>query len=222
MDLKMKTPLTQLTRIKELARLIEGQSFYVPEEVRLERQMMSKHGWRYIFKHETLGELGTLMLSEKNDRLNFAIRVSGILYHPLTQEKSVVLQAVTKQMKEVLTSVLSFEENEEQDNNRPEIECEDIFCAHCGAIVALVISAYEVGSAYELAQCGEIFCERIMELNVPTWVIGDVEEIKMGAYTAIKLLALKIWPYRVKAKEMLSMTFDAKLDKLRQEHCGTT
>ena len=61
---------------------------------------------------------------------------------------------------------------------------------------------------------------KIKDLNVPTWIIGQEEEIIINGQFAGKSLVLKIWPEREEARVLNSIKLNSVVTKLMNSHCS--
>jgi hypothetical protein len=203
--------------------VIEGGAFDIPDEVQFEKTHSDNGDWYYTVRHDVLGEIGRLhVLSKGNGALRFLVEVLDDSNELIERQRQDILEPIVEKVLAVLRRAFHYEEDDFEKNHPTSASagCEEILCTHCGAIVALVICVAGVVGSDELAENAEFFSKRIAKCNVPTWALGNITEFRMGSYLTTKFLALKLWPNRVKAKEMLSISLKAKLDKLMQGHCA--
>lgn len=201
--------------------VIEEGAFDIPDEVQFEKTLSDNGDWYYTFRHDVLGELGRLhVLPKGHGALKFLVEVLGDPNEFIDEQRQGILEPIVNNVLAALRQTFDYEGDDFGKNSLASAGCEEILCTHCGDIVALVICVDGLVGPDELAECALFFYNRIAKLNVPTWVIGDEAEIKMGSYVTTKFLVLKLWPNRVKAKEMLAISLKAKLDKLIQGHCA--
>jgi hypothetical protein len=204
--------------------IIEGGIFDIPDGIQFEKKHSDKGDWYYTVRHDVLGELGRLhVLPKGNGALRFLVEVLNDSNELVEQQRQDILEPIVDKVLAVLKRAFDCEMDDFEKNHPTSASagCEEIVCTHCGAIVALVICVAGVVGPDELAEGAEFFSKRIAKCNVPTWALGNITEFRMGSYVTTKFLALKLWPNRVKAKEMLSIRLKAKLGILMQEHCGT-
>ena len=201
--------------------VIEGGTFDIPDEIQFEKTHSDNGDWYYTVRHDVLGELGRLhVLRKGNGALRFLVEVLGDPDEFIEEQRQDILEPIVENVLAALRQALHYETDDFGNNTPATVGCEEIVCTHCGAIVALVICVDGVVGPDELAESSQFFSKRITKYNVPTWVLGNITEFRMGSYVTTKFLILKLWPNRVKAKEMLSISLKAKLDKLMQEHCA--
>jgi len=69
-----------------------------------------------------------------------------------------------------------------------------------------------------LENAARLMYEKINQLNVPTWVIGEISGAgnPMENSTIIK----KVWPQRENMFEASPSKFNLLLEELDQQHCG--
>lgn len=210
--------------IEQLTRsVIEGGTFDIPAEIQFEKTHSDNGDWYYTVRHDVLGEIGRLhVLRKGNGALRFLVEVLDDSNEFIERQRQDILEPIVDKVLAALKRAFHYEEDdfEKKHLTSASAGCEEILCTHCGALVALVICVDGVVGPDELAEGAEFFSKRIAKCNVPTWALGNITEFRMGSYVTTKFLALKLWPNRVKAKEMLSIRLKAKLDKLMQEHCG--
>jgi hypothetical protein len=201
--------------------VIEGGTFDIPDGIQFEKTHSDNGDWYYTVRHDVLGELGRLhVLPKGNGALRFLVEVLGDPDEFIEEQRQDILEPIVDKVLTVLKRAFDCETDDFGKNRLASAGCEEILCTHCGAIVALVICVDGVVGPDELADSAQFFSKRIAKRNVPVWALGNITEFRMGSYVTTKFLALKLWPNRVKAKEMLSIRLKAKLDKLMQEHCA--
>jgi hypothetical protein len=210
-------------RMEELKCLATQKYFFIPKGIVIEKILLPKGVWHYVFKHHTLGQLGHLViLIQSNRQLKFMVKIAGLLDDPIRNHRRALLAPIIEGILKTLKSIFGNEAvtvipYAEPDNNKHFKS--EVPCAQCGKTVALLIYASDATYPDELENYAHTLYNKIHALNVPTWIIGAETNIKMGSEAMKKILVLKLWPKRVNVKEMLSISLQAKLEPLITAHC---
>ena len=211
-------------RKRELARLIKENPFSLPKGFTLQKTVIPGRGEAYVFRHYRMGELGRLLiLPHPGGKTQFVVEVAGSEKDPMTKKRRALLEPVSAALIKTMSLILGINEGAPAPYSAPQEEFsimgQEINCEQCGAVVAFLIHAAGAVDTGQLEDYARLMHDKVLELNVPTWVIGDEKEIKIGRELLGRSLVLKIWPERAESKYMLSIEINSKLDKLIADHC---
>ena len=90
-------------------------------------------------------------------------------------------------------------------------------CETCGANVALLIFADDEADRGGLEDCARLMYPKVVELNVPTWVIGPPIGSEPSPESPADIL--KIWPERQSIRQLRPLEFNPLIDSLVTTHC---
>ncbi len=199
-------------------------NFVLPPEVTVKKHKLEGH-WAYTFRHDTLGELGRIMLQDLPDgQCHVASEVAGDLADPMTETRLNILRPISEQITETLESVLGSGRQEEVLTPAPVgpkaptevVESKLMPCDRCGDTAAMLIFAYDATTTGDFEDYARKMYPKYSGLNVPTWIIGEPMGIA-GFDTPSRVL--KVWPHRESIQQMTPKTFNAELDELLANHC---
>jgi hypothetical protein len=91
-------------------------------------------------------------------------------------------------------------------------------CLTCDAPVAFLVFANDAHTPNRLEDYARMMYSKILESNLPTWVICAEEELIPGKEGMA--LILQILPERRKAEKISSLIFEPMLHKIQSGHCG--
>ena len=91
-------------------------------------------------------------------------------------------------------------------------------CQTCGAVVALLIFADEATDPSGLEDYARLMYAKVVELQVPTWVIGPPLSQAQPPLDQ-PALTLKIWPVREPVCSVSPNEFNPLLVTLMTTHC---
>ena len=90
-------------------------------------------------------------------------------------------------------------------------------CERCGANVALLIFADDAADRGGLEDYARLMYPKVVELNVPTWVIGPPIESEPSPESPADIL--KIWPEREAIRQLRPDEFNPIIEALATTHC---
>ena len=90
-------------------------------------------------------------------------------------------------------------------------------CERCGANVALLIFADDATDSGGLEDYTRLMYSKVVELNVPTWVIGPPIESEPSPESPADIL--KIWPEREAIRQLRPDEFNPIIEALATTHC---
>lgn len=198
--------------------------FSLPPELTVKKYQLDGQ-WVYGFRHESLGELGRIILqSLPNGQCNVASEVSGEPDDPMTEVRLEILRPISEQISAALKA--AFGDGDQASSKvapkSPQepgevVESKLMPCARCGAPAAMLIFAYGAKKTGEFEDYARKMYHKYKPINVPTWIIGDPLGTP-GFDTPSKMM--KVWPEREAIREWTPNQFNAELDALLANHCG--
>jgi hypothetical protein len=90
-------------------------------------------------------------------------------------------------------------------------------CEICGAIVALLIFADEAKDRGGLEDYARLMYPKVVQLNVPTWVIGPPIDTEPKPESSADIL--KVWPERESICRLRPDEFNPMIEELATTHC---
>ena len=196
-------------------------SFQLPPEIIIQQE---QHGekFSYIFRHNTLGELGRLVLSEYMGQSHFSSEVTGDQYDPLTQKRREILEPLTKSViaeveKKLGKPPSDLVPSKNYDHGVPPsqatFEGHLLPCVKCEKTVAHIIYSRGTTSG-ETEDCYRMMYSKLKEVNLPTWIVGHENRLSGD------VLVLKSWPERDKQASWVNgNNFDVMIKKIQNSHC---
>jgi hypothetical protein len=175
--------------------------FKLPEGVSFQKERLGS-GWAYVFRHTQLGNLGRIVLSGRPDgRTHVTCEVAGDPRDPMTEKRAAIFKPLGLQIARQLdiatggTGADQWVDPPPHPAELPQrVATELIQCERCGANVALLIFAEHATDLGGLEDEARLMYPKVVELNVPTWVIGPPIESPPSPESPADIL--KIWPAR--------------------------
>ena len=90
-------------------------------------------------------------------------------------------------------------------------------CETCGANVALLIFADDAKDSGGLEDYARLMYPKVVELNLPTWVIGPPIDSEPTPDSPSNIL--KIWPERQSICQLRPDEFNTIIEELATTHC---
>ena len=199
--------------------------FSLPPHISFSKERLS-YGWSYVFRHAELGELGRILLQGRPDgQTHVTCEVVGDPGDPMTAKRAAIFEPLSRKMTRQLDMAtggtgegpsvdpLPHPPDPLQRNASELMQCET-----CGAGVALLVFADYATDPGGLEDYARLMYPKVVDLNVPTWVIGppldtDSPPLEQPALT------LKIWPEREPICSLSPNEFNPILDRLMTTHC---
>ena len=198
-------------------------NFALPPGVTVKKHQLEGH-WVYSFRHDTLGELGRMVLqSLPNDQCHVASEVAGDPADPMTQIRLRMLQPISEQLTAALESALGTGDQAQLRavppspvGSRDIVESKLMPCDRCGETAAMLIFAYDAVTAADFEDYARKMYDKYSGLDVPTWIIG--EPLGTAGFETPSSI-LKVWPQRESIRRRTPNEFNAELDDLLAHHC---
>lgn len=197
-------------------------SFTLPPGVSSSRSDFAE-GVVYTFRHETLGELGRLVVQEVAGETRLTGEVAGDPDDPMTGERQAILEPIVKALGEILTSIKGGGSSDPEPAvgvpvDQELIESKMIPCERCKQPAALLIFANRGSDLGSVEDAARVMYPVYGDLDVNTWVIG--QPMAGHGFASISRVLI-VWPKRQPVKEMTASEFNVTLDALLELHCGS-
>lgn len=197
----------------------------LPPGVSTYRTMLPDGTWAYVYDHEKLGNLGRLLLLPRGESgTQFCCEVAGEADDPMTEKRKQILKPITDEFMALLEDIYGSS-NEEPKLYEPkkgipqQVKSEICPCEVCGEATSMMVFAEDANTAGELEDYARLMYSKVKEVNVPTWVVGEVQDVVINGQMAGEALVLKMWPEREEAKIIPSTTLNPMIQKLADDHC---
>ncbi|MEM9090826.1 MAG: hypothetical protein AAGC93_19020 [Cyanobacteria bacterium P01_F01_bin.53] len=203
-------------------------NFSLPPEITFKQQTLES-GIAYLFRHQTLGELGRIVVLQDipGGLCHISSEVAGDPADPITDTRLKLFKPLSEKLTAALEAGLAARGGGPSIEIDPAlapptpgsdeiVESNLIPCDRCGEIAAHLVFAHEAEDVGGLEDYARKMYSKIRELNVPTWIIGPPLGI---AGHDTPSLVMKVWPERLPVQTMTPNCFNADLDALLERHC---
>ena len=196
----------------------------LPKEVSFRKERLP-YGWAYVFRHTQLGDLGRIVLSGRPDgRTQVTCEVAGDQRDPMTEKRAAIFKPLGMEIARQLESATGGTGTDEwiAPPSRPfelpkQIASKLMQCQRCDANVALLIFAEYAQDRGGLEDYVRLMYPKIVELNVPSWVIGPPIDSPPKPESPADIL--KVWPERESVSQLRPDEFNPILEQLTTTHC---
>ena len=211
-------------RLQELYNKGKQSNFRLPPEITVERTSSADGCYVQNFFHQTLGELGRIIIIPRGLESQICCEVIGDPDDSITKKKKDIFSPIAEQITAILEkelgiglqNVAPYSLNEGGDI----IESKVFPCNNCNQVVAMMISAHDAQTQGDLENYASKMYSKVTELNVPTWVVGREREITLpNARKTGEAILIKIWPGRENPEIIEADLFNEMIDKLMNNHC---
>ena len=186
--------------------------FSLPPEISYTSKLLGYNKFAFIFRHNTLGEIGRLIVLPKSYGSEIIYEVPGEPDDPMTTKRHEIFNPIAKSIikisdqlfgKDVANNNFSVSKTSTESAI---IKAEIIPCDICGATIVAKVFASDAYTIDRLEDYARLAFSKIKELNVPTWIIGAE-------------LVLKVWPKRESARIILQPELHNIWAQLKKNHC---
>ncbi len=199
--------------------------FRLPPDVSFDKRRLGD-GWAYVFRHRTLGELGRVVLEDRQDgRCQVICEVAGDPGDPMTARRAEVFKPLGLELSariEAATGPVPASGPAAPPPRRPEprevIESKHMQCPVCDAMVAMLIFAPDATDVGRFEDYARKMYPNYARLDLPTWIIGPA--LGEGPPMDRPADILKVWPEREPMRRLRPAEFNPILDRLAAGHCG--
>ena len=199
--------------------------FELPPDISFQQEQLSD-GAAFIFRHVKLGELGRILLQDRPDgQTQIICEVVGDPNDPMTAKRAAIFEPLGREISDQLDKALGgssqplSKKNSDAAGQLPKsiekIASKLIPCLRCGRPAALLIFADYAQDIGGLEDYARLMYPKVVELDVPTWVIAPPEGLGRDAATMI----LKTHPKREPICKLTPDKFNKKLDRVTASHC---
>jgi hypothetical protein len=191
------------------------EGFRLPPEISFIKQS-SPYGEAYVFRHQSLGDLGRLLLQEAPDgRARLTLEVAGDPADPQTSKRAAIFYPLGKELARQLETAAgpavdagSSDPPQRPPESKELVESRLIPCRRCGHPAAMLIDAPLATDEGRFEDYARKMYPEFSRRNLPTWIIGPAA-------------ILKVWPTRSPIERWAPMEFNSMLDRLAADHCGS-
>ena len=198
--------------------------FQLPPDISFHKEH-GPAGWVYTFRHQTLGQLGRILLQNRPDgQCHVSVEISGDPDDPMSEERAAIFGPlgveITRQM-DMATGGSEHTPHQPVPLRTPPtvfqgFPTKHMQCKKCDAFVAVLIFANEATDASELEDCARLMFPKVKEWDLPTWVIGP--SLGYGPPEERPAPVLKIWPVREPIRELRPDEFNLLISELNSTH----
>ena len=198
--------------------------FRLPPDISVRKERLSDT-WVYVFRHTQLGNLGRIVLQGRPDgRTNAICEVAGDADDLMTAERAAVFEPLGIELTRQLDMATGGTGEDQSVSSLPgpsaspkRVASKLMQCERCGANVALLIFADDDADRGGLEDCARLMYPKVVELNIPTWVIGPPIESEPSPESPADIL--KIWPEREAIRQLRPDEFNPIIAALATTHC---
>ena len=197
-------------------------SFQLPPEVTMRKEPFGAT-FMYVFRHNKLGDLGRIVVQgQPNGETKFTSELSGGPDDAMHKHRKAIFEPLSLEVMAFVEKQLGKKSRSEKPRRagpatRHVVANKTMTCSTCNQPTAFLIFANEWKNEGDLEDTARVMYYQIRELNVPTWVIGEISGAgnPLDNSTIIK----KVWPQREAMFESSPREFNAMLEGLDDEHC---
>ena len=201
-----------------------GSGFKWPKDVSVKKERQSI-GWVYVFRHKELGNLGRIVLQGRPDgRTHVMCEVAGDPNDPMTDKRAEIFKPLGTELARLLDIATggTGEDRWETPPPRPSEPLQRVAtklmqCETCDAFVALLIFADDATDRGGLKDCARLMYPKVVELQLPTWVIGPPVDSEPSPDSPAEIL--QIWPERNDMGQLRPDEFNPIIEALAAAHC---
>ena len=198
--------------------------FKLPPDVSMRKEWLSDD-CIYVFRHTQLGELGRIVIQSRPDgRAHITCEVVGDANDPMTAERAAIFKPLGMELVHQLDKAIGGTGGDKSASPPPRpaeplkrVANKLMQCEKCGAFVALLIFADDATDCGGLEDYVRLMYPKIVELNLPTWVIGPPIDSEPSSESPADIL--KIWPEREALCQLRPDEFNAIIEALATTHC---
>ena len=194
--------------------------FRLPPEIKVTKQEHAE-GFSYVFRHQELGDLGQIRLTDFNGQTQISCEVAGDAADPMTATRQSILEPLTKEIIDQMIQLkgdagISAPPAGPFPGHKKLVESKVLQCDHCDGFVAMLIYAEDADGPGGLEDYARMMYPKMAELDLPTWVIGP--QVWVGPDGPADIL--KVWPEREPIRRMKPDEFNPIVERLQESHCA--
>lgn len=189
------------------------------------RKEIIQNSVAYIIRHENLGDLGRIVVSEKQGMCHFSSELIGDPQDPTTKKRLEILEPITKAMiaeieKSTQSKMQDTDSHHFQQNIMPnyhKIPSKILPCLKCNQIVVQLIFAENADNQALMEDHYRMVYPKIKEMNIESWIVGKEQIIR---HQNIITYVMKVWPQKDEIAYKISFDeFNQKIKRLQNGHC---
>ncbi|MDY7008153.1 MAG: hypothetical protein SWX82_30545 [Cyanobacteriota bacterium] len=199
--------------------------FKLPPDISYDQEQLPK-AIAFNFRHTKLGNIGRILLQERPDgQTQILCEVVGDPDDPMTAKRAAIFKPIGIELSNQLDAALGGKAQllnnedpllvEQPPKSIEKIASKLIPCLKCGRPAALLIFADYAEDIGGLEDYTRLMYPKIVELDVPTWVIAPPEGTGRNAAAN----TLKVHPKREPVCKLTPDEFNQRLECIIAEHC---
>ena len=222
-----KKTLNFLDEMVELSRKQQQKSLDIPKlpkGVTFKKELLRSNDrdvWGYTFRDEEIGQLGRLLFFPVGNETQIAAEITGYPDDPLTEKRKAIFEPLAKELMAKMTATCGDGKTTIQPYESPKtcVESRVFPCETCDTITSMLIFADNATTDGDLENYARMMQEKIEELKVPTWIIGDESENIVNGEDLRKSLVMKITKKKRVIRIMTPDEIMEEVDRLMDNHC---
>ena len=177
--------------------------------------------WGYTFRDEKIGELGRILFLPVGNETQLVAEVTGSHDDPLTKKRRELFEPISKEIIDKMGLACGGGNTPIQPYESPKtcVESRVFPCETCNTITSMLIFADNATTNGDLENYASMMQEKITELNVPTWIIGDESENIVNGEDLRQSLVMKISKKKREIRVMIPDEIMDEVDSLMDNHC---
>jgi hypothetical protein len=199
--------------------------FNLPPDISFQKEQLP-NGFAFNFRHARLGDIGRIFLQDHPDgQTQILCEVVGDPDDPMTAKRAAIFKPIGIELSNQLDAALGSKAQpvskqdllpvEQLPKSIEKIASKLIPCLKCGRPAALLIFADYAEDIGGLEDYARLMYSKIVELDVPTWVIAPPEGTGRNAAAN----TLKVHPKREPICKLAPDEFNQRLDRITDKHC---
>jgi len=195
--------------------------YQLPEKIKLRKESQGDVHIYYV-RHEEIGDLGRIVLSEYMGQSHFSSEVCGNPNDPLTQKRLEIfkpiaedlIEEVSKQLKSPSQDIPLGSYKPEAKSSEHFVESQLLCCIKCNTPVCRIVYTHKNTQA-DIEDYYRLVFKEFKKFDILTYIVGLVD-----TYTE-QVLVLKAYPQRDEKPEKIDANiFDVKVQNMQSGHCG--
>ena len=201
------------------------QGFQLPPEITQSKVITQEGNVAYVFDHDLLGELGRLVIVGINGQTRVDTVLSTKGSNLEQKRRADIFLPLAKKLNAIFNNALGLKKPPEKIIPHPGlnsgvIQSQVFPCNTCGSPSMTMVHAIDANTTNALKQYYLVMKDKIMQMGVPTWIVGQEHEVQIDGESAGNALCMKVYPNIEKAKHIDSNAFNAIIDQHMDGHCS--
>lgn len=226
--LKMKMNKKTLNFLDEMVELSRKQQNLnipkLPKGVTFKKELLRSNDrdiWGYTFRDDKIGELGRILFVPVGNETQLVVEVTGSHDDPITEQRRAIFEPLGKEIVDKMSLVCGNGKTTIQPYESPKtcVESRVFPCDTCNTVTSMLIFADNATTNGDLENYASMMREKITELKVPTWIIGDESENIVNGEDLRKSLVMKITNKQREIRVMIPDEIMDEVDRLMDNHC---